>query len=272
MQDQPLRPWQQKLHTVIFEADTTGGKLFDVALITLIASSVAVVMLESVSSVRAKYGDILNVLEWVFTILFSIEYILRLISVGKPANYALSFFGIVDLLAILPTYLSLILPGSQYLLNIRVLRLLRIFRVFKLTEYVVEGGVIAEALKASRRKILVFFFAVLMIIVIVGTLMYVVEGEEHGFKSIPTSLYWAVVTMTTVGYGDLSPQTTLGRFVASLVMILGYSILAVPTGIVSAELSRAGKQHPVTTTACPQCSTYGHDPDAVHCKYCGSKL
>lgn len=272
MQDQPLRPWQQKLHTIIFEADTIGGRLFDLALITLIGLSVAVVMLESVSSIRAKYGEILNLLEWIFTILFSIEYILRLISVGNAANYALSFFGIVDLLAILPTYLSLIIPGSHYLLSIRVLRLLRIFRVFKLTEYVAEGGVIAEALRASRRKILVFFFTVVMIIVIVGTLMYVVEGEEHGFKSIPTSIYWAVVTLTTVGYGDISPHTTLGRFVASLVMILGYSILAVPTGIVSAELSRAGKQHPVTTIACPQCSTYGHDPDAVHCKYCGSRL
>jgi voltage-gated potassium channel len=271
MADQPLKPWQQKLHTIIFEADTLGGRLFDTALITCIGLSVAVVMLESVSSIRARYGEILNILEWVFTILFSIEYFLRLISVGNPVKYALSFFGIVDLLATLPTYLSLILPGTQYLLSIRVLRLLRIFRVFKLTEYVTEGGVIAEALRASRRKIAVFFFAVLTIIVIVGSLMYVVEGEEHGFKSIPTSIYWAVVTLTTVGYGDISPQTTLGRFLASLVMILGYSILAVPTGIVSAEFSRAAK-HQVTTTACPECSTYGHDPDAIHCKYCGSKL
>jgi voltage-gated potassium channel len=183
MEDQPLRPWQQKLHTIIFEADTFGGRLFDTTLITLIGLSVAVVMLESVASVRAKYGEILNVLEWVFTILFTIEYILRLISVGNAAKYAFSFFGIVDLLATLPTYLSLILPGTQYLLSIRVLRLLRIFRVFKLTEYVTEGSVIADALKASRRKIAVFFFAVLTIIVIVGSLMYVIEGEENVLKA-----------------------------------------------------------------------------------------
>jgi voltage-gated potassium channel len=271
VQLQPLPSWQQKLHTIVFEADTTAGKLFDVIVITLIVLSVAVVMLESDSGVRARYGPFLNSLEWVFTILFTIEYILRIISIGKPSRYALSFFGIVDLLSVLPTYLSLIIPGSHYLLNIRILRLLRIFRVFKLTEYVVEGSVITEALKASRRKISVFFFGVLTIIVIVGTLMYVVEGEENGFTSIPTSIYWAIVTMTTVGYGDLSPQTTLGRFLASLVMILGYSILAVPTGIVSVEFSRAAK-HTVTTQACPQCSAQGHDLDAVYCKYCGSKL
>jgi voltage-gated potassium channel len=267
----PLPPWQHKLHTIVFEADTTAGKLFDIVVITLIVLSVAVVMLESDSSIRSRYGPVLNSLEWIFTILFTIEYILRLISIGKPARYAFSFFGIVDLLSVLPTYLSLIIPGSHYLLNIRILRLLRIFRVFKLTEYVIEGGVITQALKASRRKIAVFFFAVLTIIVIVGTLMYVVEGEEHGFTSIPTSIYWAIVTMTTVGYGDLSPQSTLGRFVASLVMILGYSILAVPTGIVSVEFSRASKQS-VTTQACPQCSAQGHDVDAVYCKYCSSKL
>jgi voltage-gated potassium channel len=271
MNAQPLRPWQQKLHTIVFEADTPAGKLFDVIVITSIVLSVAVVMLESVSSIRAKYGDLLNTLEWVFTILFSIEYVLRLISVGRPVRYIFTFFGIVDLLAIIPTYLSLIVPGSHYFLSIRILRSLRIFRVFKLTEYVTEGHVITEALKASRRKISVFFFAVLTIIVIVGTLMYVIEGEKNGFYDIPTSIYWAIVTLTTVGYGDLSPQTTIGRFLASVVMILGYSILAVPTGIVSVEFSKAAKQQ-VTTTACPHCSTYGHDHDAVYCKYCASKL
>ena len=228
-------------------------------------------MLESVAWVRAEYGFILSALEWVFTILFTIEYILRLISVKRPLGYATSFFGLVDLLAIIPTYLSLFIPGSQYLLTIRILRLLRIFRVFKLAEYVREAQVITTALRASRRKISVFLFSVLTIVVIIGSLMYVVEGEANGFTDIPTSIYWAIVTLTTVGYGDISPQTALGKALASAVMITGYAIIAVPTGIVTAELSQATRKQ-VSTRSCSACSIEGHDLDALYCKHCGAQL
>ena len=263
--------WRDRLHEIIFEADTPAGKLFDVVLIWSIVLSVAVVLLDSMITVRAKYGDLLYAAEWFFTILFTIEYILRLISVDKPLKYATSFFGVVDLLAILPTYLSLFLPGSQYLLTIRVLRLLRIFRVFKLVNYVNEARVITTALRASRRKISVFLFAVMIIVVIIGSLMYVVEGAENGFVNIPTSIYWAIVTLTTVGYGDLSPQTALGKIIASIVMIIGYAIIAVPTGIVTAELAQAAKVR-VSTQACPSCGLEGHDHDAKYCKYCSAHL
>ena len=267
----PDAHWRSALHEVVFEAETTAGKAFDVGLIWAILLSVIAVLLESVKSVRAAYGDILIVVEWVFTILFSIEYVLRLLSVRKPLRYALSFFGLVDLLAVAPTYLSLLFPGTQYLLTIRILRLLRIFRIFKLAEYVSEGQVITNALQASRRKISVFLVAVLSLVVIIGSLMYVIEGESNGFTDIPTSIYWAIVTMTTVGYGDLSPQTPLGKTLASLVMIAGYAIIAVPTGIVTVEISQANRKR-ITTQACPVCSAQGHDFDAVHCKYCGAHL
>jgi voltage-gated potassium channel len=263
--------WRSALHEIIFEADTRAGKAFDVALIWTVILSVTTVVLESVSGIRASYGDVLHDLEWVFTILFTIEYGLRLLCVQRPLAYATSFFGVVDLLAVIPTYVSVFVPGSQYLLSIRILRLLRIFRVFKLTEYLSEASVIRQALLASRRKISVFLVAVMTLVVIVGSAMYVVEGEEHGFSDIPTSIYWAIVTMTTVGYGDLSPQTALGKALASVVMIMGYGILAVPTGIVTVEMTQASRRG-VNTQACPACGAEGHDLDAVHCKYCGVLL
>lgn len=261
-----------RLHEIIFEADTRAGRAFDIALIWLILLSVATVLLESVRGVRAQYGDLLHALEWLFTFLFTAEYVLRLLSVRRPLRYATSFFGIVDLLAIIPTYLSIFLPGSQYLLVIRILRLLRVFRLLKLSEYVAEADTLRLALRASRRKISVFISAVVLLVVIIGALMYVIEGEEHGFTSIPLSIYWAIVTLTTVGYGDLSPRTPFGQILASVVMIIGYGIIAVPTGIVTVELAQAARQRKVSTQACPSCGAQGHDPDALFCKYCGVHL
>jgi voltage-gated potassium channel len=262
--------WRRCLHEVIFEAETPAGRIFDVSLIVVILLSVTTIMLESIQDFRASYGPQLYAIEWVFTGVFTLEYLLRLMAVKRPMRYALSFYGLVDLLAILPTYLSLLIPGTQTLLIVRILRLLRIFRILKLSEYIAESRVITTALKASRRKIFVFLMAVLTIVVVVGSIMYVVEGEENGFTDIPTSIYWAVVTLTTVGYGDLSPKTGLGKFLASLVMIMGYGIIAVPTGIVTAELARAGK--PASTEVCPECHSEPHDIDAIHCKYCGARL
>ncbi|MEZ0482954.1 ion transporter [Fibrella aquatica] len=271
--EQPLTGWRARLHEIIFEADTAAGKAFDIALIASILLSVVTVMLESVASIRASYGDLLTRIEWFFTILFTIEYLLRLLSVKQPFRYTTSFFGFVDILSLLPTYLSLLLPGTQYLFTIRILRLLRVFRILKLSEYLSEASTLMGALHASRRKISVFILTVMLLVVIIGSMMYIVEGEEHGFDSIPTSIYWAIVTLTTVGYGDLSPQTPLGKALASLVMIMGYGIIAVPTGIVTAEISQATmKFKQVTSQACPNCSQYGHDADATFCKYCGSRL
>ncbi len=264
-------PWKAVLHEVIFEADTTAGKLFDIILIAAILISVLAVMLDSVGAIHEKYGPALNVIEWVMTVLFTIEYVLRFSCVGRPMRYATSFFGIVDLLAILPTYLSLLLPGSQYMLVIRILRVLRIFRVFKLAQYLGEAKLLTQALKASGRKIIVFIVTVLSLVVIFGSLMYLIEGTENGFTSIPRSVYWAIVTLTTVGYGDISPATNLGQALASVIMIMGYGIIAVPTGIVTAELTRAADKK-ITTQACPECSAEGHDADAAFCKYCGSRL
>lgn len=263
--------WRSIIHEVIFEADTRVGKLFDIVLIISILLSVIVVMLDSIAAINKEYGNFLYILEWVFTVLFTIEYILRIISVGKPLKYAKSFFGVVDLLAILPTYFSLLFPGSQYFLVIRVLRLLRIFRVLKLVQYTVEARSLRQALKASKRKIIVFVFTVLILVVIFGALMYVIEGEENGFTSIPRSIYWAIVTLTTVGYGDISPATPLGQILAAIIMILGYGIIAVPTGIVTAEMAFAAGKN-ISTQACPDCSAEGHDSDAKYCKYCGVKL
>lgn len=261
-----------RLHEIVFEADTRAGRAFDLTLIWLILLSVATVMLESVSRVRAQYGALLYGLEWVFTILFTIEYVLRLLSVRRPLRYATSFFGLVDLLAIIPTYLSIFVPGSQYLLVIRILRLLRVFRLLKLSEYVVEADTLRLALQASRRKISVFISAVVLLVVIIGALMYVIEGEAHGFTSIPVSIYWAIVTLTTVGYGDLSPRTPFGQILASVVMVIGYGIIAVPTGIVTVELAQAARQRKITRQSCPSCAAEGHDADALHCKYCGAHL
>jgi voltage-gated potassium channel len=259
------------LHEIIFEADTASGKWFDVILIASIIVSVMLVMLDSVDPIRAVYGRWLYVGEWVFTILFTVEYLLRLYCVQRPLLYARSFFGVVDLLAILPTYLSIFLPGGQYFIVIRALRLLRIFRVFKLVQFLGEARLLLNALRASLRKIIVFLFTVMTLVVIFGAVMYVVEGAAHGFTSIPRSIYWAIVTMTTVGYGDISPQTGLGQALAAIIMIIGYGIIAVPTGIVTVELSQAVRRG-VSTQACPGCGVDGHDKDARFCKYCGSRL
>jgi len=264
-------PWRQKLHEVIFEADTKAGRIFDILLIICILLSVIIVMLDSVNSIRDSYGSLFYYLEWFFTILFTIEYFLRLISVGRPLKYALSFFGLVDLLAVLPTYFSLIFPGIHFFIVIRLLRVLRIFRVLKIVKYLNEAQMLMRALRDSRRKILVFLFTVFLVVVIFGSLIYVIEDEKNGFTSIPISIYWAIVTLTTVGYGDLSPVTPLGQAFSAIIMILGYGIIAVPTGIVTAELVR-GKDKPVSTQACPQCSAEGHDVDAKYCMYCGSYL
>ena len=229
------------------------------------------VLLESVSSVRAQYGLELRAIEWLFTLLFTGEYVLRLYSVRRPGRYAASFFGLVDLLAILPTYLSLVVAGTQSLLVIRVLRLLRVFRVLKLAKYLGEANFLLAALRASRAKITVFLGTIMAIVLIVAALMYLIEGEETGFTSIPTAVYWAIVTMTTVGYGDIAPQTVAGQALAAALMFLGYAIIAVPTGIVSVELAGQAPRK-VSTQACPSCSAEGHDHDASHCKYCGAKL
>jgi voltage-gated potassium channel len=263
--------WRFKLHEVIFEADTPAGKWFDVLLILSILVSVVMVMLDSVSAIQKTYGPFLLAGEWFFTILFTIEYVLRLLSVGRPLAYATSFFGVVDLLAILPTYLSIIIPGAQYLLVIRILRVLRIFRILKLVQYLGEARLLTQALRASRRKITVFLFVVLTMVTIFGSLIYLIEDPKDGFTSIPKSIYWSIVTLTTVGYGDISPKTNLGQLLSALIMIIGYGIIAVPTGIVTVELAQAFKKK-ISTQACPECSAEGHDPDAKFCKYCGSRL
>jgi voltage-gated potassium channel len=260
-----------RLHEIIFEADTRGGKAFDIVLFVAIGLSVVAVLLESVSSLRAGYGRLLRGVEWGFTLLFSVEYVLRLVAVKRPLRYAISFFGIVDFLSIAPTYLSLLVAGSQSLLVIRALRLLRVFRVLKLAHFVGEASLLQTALKASLRKIVVFVETVLIMVLIIGALMYLIEGEANGFTSIPKSIYWAVVTMTTVGYGDIAPQTLPGQLFASLVMILGYGIIAVPTGIVTVELAGVWRRK-ITTQACRVCASEGHDPDARFCKYCGAAL
>lgn len=240
-------------------------------LLVAIVASVVVVLLDSVASVRARVGPTLRALEWGFTLLFTVEYLLRLASVNQPLRYMRSAYGIIDLVAILPTYLSVLLPGAQSLLVVRLLRLLRVFRVLKLAEYLRESRTLIQALRASARKIAVFLLTVLTIVVVVGTLMYVIEGERHGFTSIPISIYWAVVTLTTVGYGDLAPATVLGRSLAVVLMLTGYGIIAVPTGIVTVELTRATLA-PISTQACPGCGIGGHEADATYCRKCGSRL
>jgi len=262
---------QRRLHEIIFEADTPAGKAFDIALLVMIILSVVAVMLETIVAVDARFGTLLRGFEWAVTILFTVEYLLRLYCVGSPRHYARSFFGIVDLLAVLPTYLSLVIPGAQSFLVIRVLRLLRVFRVLKLVQFVGEASVLASAVRASARKIIVFLGTVLTVVVIVGAAMYLIEGEANGFTSIPTSIYWAIVTMTTVGYGDIAPQTALGKILASGIMILGYGIIAVPTGIVTVEIANASRRK-ITTQACEHCASEGHDADASFCKYCGTEL
>ncbi len=262
---------RQKLHEVIFEADTPEGKAFDLVLIIAILLSVAVVMLESVALLNQKYGRLFTTFEWIFTILFTIEYFLRIASLKKPRYYITSFYGIIDLISIVPTYFGLFLTGSHYLMVFRIMRLLRIFRVLKLVRFLSEANKLFVALKASLPKITVFLVSVMCIILIVGTFMYIIEGGQNGFDSIPRSIYWAIVTMTTVGYGDIAPHTVLGQTLASFIMILGYSIIAVPTGIVSAQVGKA-KAKKISTQACPSCGREGHDPDAKYCKFCGEML
>ena len=268
-----LRGWRARVHEIVYEADTPAGKAFDVTLVFAIFASVLVLMLESVRPIEEAWRWQLKTLEWMFTIFFTLEYALRLYSVTRPLKYATSFFGLVDLIAVLPTWVSFFFPGSQYLLSVRVLRLLRIFRILKLANYLSQAEILKRALVNSRRKIIVFLLTVMTLVVIIGTLVYVIEGEQNGFTSIPTGVYWAIVTLTTVGYGDIAPKTALGQSLAAIVMIMGYGIIAVPTGIVTAELTQAnGEPKPVSTQACPACSAEGHDKDAKHCKYCGEKL
>lgn len=268
---QNQRMWKKRLYEVIFEADTPSGKLFDVFLLIVIVLSTMVVMLESVPQSK-QYSNLFFTLEWTFTILFTIEYILRLLVVNNKARYVLSFLGIVDLLSILPTYLALLFSGAQVLIVIRIIRLFRIFRILKLAQFIGAGNTLRAALLASRHKISVFLVTVLMSVVITGTLMYLIEGAENGFTSIPTSIYWAIVTMTTVGYGDIHPHTAIGQALASFIMILGYGIIAVPTGIVSAEMFELKSKEKLTTQVCPGCLKEGHDKDALYCKFCGVKL
>lgn len=270
----PLSRWRYRLHEIIFESDTSVGKAFDVILIITIILSVAAVMLESVARIRVRHLNLLHTAEWFFTILFTVEYIFRLGCVTRPLRYATSFYGIIDLLAIVPTYLSVLIPGAQYLLIIRLLRILRVFRVLKLAQYLKEADQLTRALRASRRKITIFLVTVLTLVVILGSLMYLIEGEENGFTSIPRSIYWAIVTLTTVGYGDISPNTGIGQTLAAFIMIIGYGIIAVPTGIVTVELSRSvrGEAPKVSGQACRACAAEGHDIDAVYCKYCGARL
>ncbi len=261
--------WRTRLYVIIFGHDTPAGKAFDVALIVSILLSVLAVMLDSVNSIRQAHGPFLYGLEWFFTILFTIEYTLRLVSAPRPLVYARSFFGLVDLASILPTYLSLIAPGTQYFQVIRVLRVLRVYRVLKLVEYIGEADVLMVAIRNSRRKLAIFIAAVLALAVIFGAAMYLLEGRTHGFTSIPQSIYWTIVTITTVGYGDISPATPLGQALASVIMMLGYAIVAVPTGIVTVELSRGrGQPRP----ACGGCGLTSHDADAAFCKLCGTAI
>lgn len=267
-----LPPWREKLNEVIFGSETPAGRAFDVILIVLIFLSALVIALDSVEAFSQRHAHWLNVLEWSFTALFSLEYLLRLMCVRHPLLYMRSFYGIVDLLSILPSYIGLFFPGAQYTMVVRMLRLLRIFRVLKLSVYLKEADILMTALANSHRKIMVFLYTVLMLVVIFGALMYVIEGKEAGFTSIPVSMYWAIVTLTTVGYGDIAPITPLGQMTASLIMVMGYGIIAVPTGIYGAELIKTAQQSNISNDACPDCGGIGHDVDANFCKYCGHNL
>ena len=268
------KDWRYVLHEIIYEADTKAGKLFDVVLLWLILISVVLVMLESVESLNARYFAVFNIAEWVVTILFTIEYIARVVTVRRPLSYVFSFYGLIDLLSTIPKYVSLLLVGTQVLVAFRALRLLRIFRILKLHHYVGESQRITNALRASRTRILVFLFAILVICIVLGAVMYLVEDRESGFTSIPKSVYWAIVTLTTVGYGDIAPQTVIGQFIASLIMILGYAIIAIPTGIITSEMTKANSDEPTISTqnSCPNCSAEGHLHNAKYCYRCGSWL
>ncbi len=267
-------PFKEKIYNIIFKVDTPAGKTFDIALLIAILASVLVVMFESIPKLSTRYHSIFYTLEWIFTIFFTIEYALRIYCVKEPRRYIFSFYGIIDLLAILPTYLSLIIANTHYLLIIRALRLLRVFRVFKLGQFMKESAVIIKALQASSRRILVFLFFILLLVTIFGSFMYLIEGGANNrFDSIPRSIYWAIVTLTTVGYGDIAPITTFGQLLASIVMILGYAVIAVPTGIVSSEMIKASKEMKEKKIhKCEKCGKSEHDNDATFCKYCGEAL
>ncbi|PKA96603.1 voltage-gated potassium channel [Flavobacteriaceae bacterium MAR_2009_75] len=279
----PDKGWKHRVHEIIYEADTPLGKWFDILLFILIIISVLLVMLESVRWIDAKYHKTLFVLEWVVTVFFTIEYIARIISIKKPSKYIFSFYGIIDFFSTIPLYLSYIFAGSQVLLAIRAFRLLRVFRILKLVRFLGEASQLKRALKASRAKITVFLFAVLILSVILGTVMYLIEGDEAGFTSIPTSIYWTIVTLTTVGYGDIAPITPQGQLIATIIMLVGYGVIAVPTGIVTVEFGKQGQDQQkkssgekhfvhVNTQACTTCAKEGHRDDATHCYNCGSKL
>jgi voltage-gated potassium channel len=270
--DQTAKPWKARLHEVIYESNTPAGKVFDVSLLVSIVASILIVMFDSVAEWHDLYGNLFVALEWIFTILFTIEYILRLISLRRPMRYVFSFIGLIDLLAIIPSYLSVFFVGAQSLLVLRALRLLRIFRIFKLTHFISEILFLRVAIKASLKKIAIFMLVVLSLVIILGSVMYLVEDRANGFASIPDSIYWAIVTITTVGYGDIAPVTPLGKFIASIIMLIGYGIIAVPTGIITTEMAVAAKKKELKYENCPNCGREGHDKDARHCKYCGAIL
>ena len=271
---EPVRPasWRVRLHEIIYESDTAAGKIFDVSLLLLILSSIIVVIMDSSEDWHLTYGDLFLKMEWGFTLLFTIEYILRLICINKPWRYVFSFLGLIDLLSIIPGYLSLFYAGAHSLLVLRALRLLRIFRIFKLTHFISEMQFLTVAIKGSMKKISIFMLIVLTLVIIMGSVMYLVEGGQNGFNSIADSIYWAIVTITTVGYGDISPVTPLGKFLASVIMLMGYGIIAVPTGIITTEMALAMKNKKQQQQVCPGCGREGHDSNAHYCKFCGEKL
>ena len=273
MKNNNTNSFRHKIHEIIFEADTFYGKLFDILLLITIVSSVVAVMLESIDSIHQQYGNLLRIFEWIVTILFTIEYFLRIYAVNRPLKYIFSFMGIIDLLAIIPTYLIFIFPAAHFFTVVRSIRLIRVFRVFKLSHYLRGAHTMQIALRSSRPKIVVFLLSVMILVIVLGTLMYIIEGssDTKGFDNIPNSIYWAIVTLTTVGYGDVFPATALGKVVASFIMILGYGIIAVPTGIVTSEFARRKKEK-ISTQACPDCTTEGHEVDAKFCKKCGAEL
>ena len=264
--------WRTRLHQTIYESNTPAGKAFDIALLIFIIASIVTVMLDSVPSLQLKYGRLFYILEWTFTILFTIEYILRLVCIKRPMGYVTSSLGIIDLLAIIPSYLSIFYVGAQSLLVFRALRLLRVFRIFKLTHFLTEMEFLGAAVRSSLKKISIFMLIVLSVVIILGSVMYLVEGRENGFNSIPDSIYWAIVTITTVGYGDIAPVTPVGKFIASLIMFIGYGIIAVPTGIVTTEMVMKAREKGHHPEVCPNCGREGHDADAQYCKWCGEKL
>ena len=273
MKNRNPEPFRRKIHEIIFEADTKSGKLFDIILLVAILLSIIGVMLESVDEIDKKYHELIMVFEWGFTILFTIEYFFRIYAVNRPFKYIFSFMGIVDLLAIIPTYLIFILPAAHSFSVIRAIRLIRIFRIFKLSRYLRGAHTMQIALRSSRPKIIVFLLSVILLVIILGTVMYVIESgaRTNGFENIPNSIYWSIITLTTVGYGNIVPMTILGKIVASFIMILGYGIIAVPTGIVTAEFSRKRKEK-VNTQVCPDCTAEGHEIEAKFCNKCGAEL